>query len=49
MSISKAPQAFPRREYLRRLGAVRSKMARREIEALDLFVAAHGYVSYPLE
>lgn len=34
MSISKAPQAFPRTEYLRRLAAVKSEMARREVEAL---------------
>lgn len=34
MSISKAPQAFPKTEYLRRLAAVKSEMARREIEAL---------------
>ncbi|MGW4126024.1 M24 family metallopeptidase [Nocardia sp. NPDC004711] len=34
MSISKAPQAFPRIEYLRRLAAVKAEMARRDIDAL---------------
>lgn len=34
MSISKAPQAFPKTEYLRRLVAVKSEMARREVDAL---------------
>ncbi|ESZ55495.1 hydrolase [Mesorhizobium sp. L103C119B0] len=34
MNIDKAPQAFPRTEYLRRLGAVKSEMAQRDIEAL---------------
>ncbi|NPC58168.1 M24 family metallopeptidase [Caenimonas soli] len=34
MSISKGPQAFPRAEYLRRLGAVKLEMTRREIDAL---------------
>ncbi|UFW51319.1 MULTISPECIES: M24 family metallopeptidase [Bradyrhizobium] len=34
MTISKAPQAFPREEYLRRLIAVKLEMARRDIDAL---------------
>lgn len=34
MTITKAPQAFPREEYLRRLAAVKSEMARRDIDAL---------------
>ncbi|WP_050384980.1 M24 family metallopeptidase [Bradyrhizobium pachyrhizi] len=34
MAISKAPQSFPRTEYLRRLAAVKSEMARRDITAL---------------
>jgi len=34
MPISKAAQVFPRSEYLRRLGAVRAEMARREVEVL---------------
>ncbi|MFG3594704.1 M24 family metallopeptidase [Bradyrhizobium sp. RDI18] len=34
MPISKGPQAFPRTEYLRRLAAVKSQMARRKIETL---------------
>ena len=34
MAIGKGPQAFPRTEYLRRLAAVKSEMARREIDAL---------------
>jgi ectoine hydrolase len=32
MTIIKGPQAFPRSEYLRRLGAVKLEMARRDIE-----------------
>ncbi|WGR93448.1 Xaa-Pro peptidase family protein [Bradyrhizobium sp. ISRA443] len=34
MTISKGPQAFPRTEYMRRLAAVKSEMAQRNIEAL---------------
>ncbi|MBY3524332.1 aminopeptidase P family protein [Rhizobium laguerreae] len=34
MRISKAPPAFPRDEYLRRLTLVKSEMARRDVEAL---------------
>ncbi|WMY11050.1 M24 family metallopeptidase [Paraburkholderia phenoliruptrix] len=34
MTISKGPQAFPRSEYLRRLAAVKSEMARRGVETL---------------
>lgn len=34
MTINKAQQVFPRTEYLRRLAAVKSEMARREIDAL---------------
>ncbi|RUY13259.1 aminopeptidase P family protein, partial [Mesorhizobium sp. M2A.F.Ca.ET.040.01.1.1] len=34
MTIGKGPQAFPRTEYLRRLSAVKSEMARREVDAL---------------
>lgn len=34
MTISKGCQAFPRTEYLRRLAALKSEMARREIDAL---------------
>ncbi|XSC42628.1 hypothetical protein ACF1BQ_030445 [Bradyrhizobium sp. RDT10] len=36
MAISKAPQALTRTEYLRRLAAVKSEMARRDVEALVL-------------
>lgn len=34
MSISKGPQVFPRREYLRRLTAVKAEMVKRELEVL---------------
>jgi ectoine hydrolase len=34
MGITKGPQAFPRTEYVRRLAAVKSEMARREVDAL---------------
>lgn len=34
MAISKGPPAFPRTEYLRRLAAVKSEMAHRNIDAL---------------
>ncbi|QOG21810.1 M24 family metallopeptidase [Bradyrhizobium sp. SEMIA] len=34
MAIGKAPQAFPRSEYLRRLALVKAEMARRNIDAL---------------
>lgn len=34
MTINKGCQAFPRTEYLRRLAALKSEMARREIDAL---------------
>ena len=34
MTISRGPQAFPRTEYLRRLAAVKSEMAGRDIDAL---------------
>lgn len=34
MTINKAHQMFPRSEYLRRLAAVKSEMARRQIDAL---------------
>ncbi|RZN06383.1 hydrolase, partial [Bradyrhizobium genosp. SA-3] len=34
MTISRAPQVFPRAEYLRRLAAVKAEMERREIGAL---------------
>lgn len=34
MTISKAPQAFPRTEYLSRLAAVKWEMAQRNIDAL---------------
>jgi len=34
MTISKGPQVFPRKEFLRRLEAVKSEMARRDIEVL---------------
>lgn len=34
MAISKGPQAFPRTEFLRRLSATKSEMARRDIDAL---------------
>ncbi len=34
MTISRGPQAFPRSEYLRRLAALKSEMAQRDIDAL---------------
>ncbi|MGY4319284.1 M24 family metallopeptidase [Bradyrhizobium sp. JR3.5] len=34
MTIDKAPQPFPRTEYLRRIAAVKAEMARRDIDAL---------------
>lgn len=34
MTTSKAPQAYPRAEYLRRLAAVKSEMTRRDLEAM---------------
>lgn len=50
MTIGKAPQVFPRSEYLRRLAAVKAEMARREIDALVVNNASHityltGYTS----
>lgn len=44
MTISKGPQAFPRTEYLRRLAAVKSEMARRDIDAL--FVSDASNITY---
>ncbi|MBT1516663.1 Xaa-Pro peptidase family protein [Bradyrhizobium sp. SRL28] len=55
MTISKGPQAFPRAEYLRRLAAVKSEMARRDIDTLIInnssnityltgYTAKSGYV-----
>lgn len=41
MTISKAPQAFPRAEYLRRLAAVKSGMAQRDIDVLVVTEAAN--------
>ncbi|PDT33402.1 MULTISPECIES: M24 family metallopeptidase [Sinorhizobium] len=37
MPICKGPQAFPRAEFLRRLSAAKSEMARRGVEALIVF------------
>ncbi|WP_246515825.1 aminopeptidase P family N-terminal domain-containing protein [Bradyrhizobium diversitatis] len=34
MTIKKAPQPFPRAEYLRRMAAIKKEMVRREIDAL---------------
>lgn len=34
MTISKGPQAFPRSEYLRRVGLLKAEMARRGVDAL---------------
>lgn len=34
MAIGKAPQAFPRAEFLRRLAVVKSEMVRRDVDAL---------------
>lgn len=59
MTISKAPQAFPRTEYMRRLAVVKSEMARRNIEALVVsnssnqnyltgYTARSGYVPQAL-
>lgn len=44
MTVSKGPQTFPRGEYLRRLAAVKSEMARLGIEAL--FVSNPGNLTY---
>ncbi|SDJ99202.1 Xaa-Pro dipeptidase/ectoine hydrolase [Bradyrhizobium sp. Rc2d] len=41
MTVSKLPQPFPRSEYIRRLAAVKSEMARREIDALIVHDAAN--------
>ncbi len=41
MPIGKAPQAFPRAEYLRRLAAVKAEMARREVDALVVSSSAN--------
>ncbi len=59
MTISKAPQAFPRTEYMRRLAVVKSEMARRKVEALVVsnssnqnyltgYTARSGYVPQAL-
>ncbi|MCP1909571.1 Xaa-Pro aminopeptidase [Bradyrhizobium elkanii] len=46
MTIGKAPQAFPRAEYLRRLAAVKAEMARRDIDGLIITSAANiGYLT----
>ncbi|WP_234685932.1 M24 family metallopeptidase [Bradyrhizobium monzae] len=44
MPITKAPQAFPRTEYLRRLTAVKSEMAQRDVDAL--VVADSANITY---
>ncbi|MCP1835581.1 Xaa-Pro aminopeptidase [Bradyrhizobium sp. USDA 4532] len=44
MAIAKARQAFPRTEYLRRLAAVKSDMARRDIDAL--VITSWGNITY---
>ncbi|MDA9489702.1 M24 family metallopeptidase [Bradyrhizobium sp. CCBAU 11361] len=41
MAINKAPQAFPRTEYLRRLAAVKAEMGRRDIDALVVSFDRH--------
>lgn len=54
MTISKGPQLFPREEYLRRLAAVKSEMAQRDIDALVVsspanitYLSGHtAYTSY---
>ncbi|WP_407189990.1 aminopeptidase P family N-terminal domain-containing protein [Bradyrhizobium centrosematis] len=44
MTLTKGPQAFPRSEYLRRVAAVKSEMARLNVEAL--FVSNPGNLTY---
>ncbi|WP_348627195.1 aminopeptidase P family N-terminal domain-containing protein [Mesorhizobium sp. WSM2561] len=44
MALSKGPQTFPRSEYLRRLAAVKSEMARLDIDAL--YVSNPANVTY---
>lgn len=44
MPISKGPQLFPRAEYLRRLAAVKSEMAKREVDAL--IVSSPSNITY---
>ncbi|MGY4408316.1 ectoine hydrolase [Bradyrhizobium sp. LB7.1] len=44
MTVSKALQAFPRTEYLRRLAAVKAEMRRREIDAF--FVTSPSNITY---
>ncbi|MER9402262.1 Xaa-Pro peptidase family protein [Mesorhizobium sp. M0615] len=41
MAVVKGPQVFPRPEYLRRLAAVKVKMAERDIEAVVITESAH--------
>lgn len=41
MEISKAPQVFPRAEYVRRLAAVKSEMAQLEVDVLVVTEPAH--------
>lgn len=50
MAMSKAPQAFPRTEYLRRIAAVKAEMERREVDVLMVTSPANitylsGYTS----
>lgn len=50
MAMPKAPQAFPRSEYLRRLSAVKTEMGRREVDLLVVISPANityltGYTS----
>lgn len=50
MTMPKAPQAFPRSEYLRRLSAVKAEMERRGVDVLVVTTAANitylsGYTS----
>lgn len=44
MTLSKGPQTFPRAEYLRRLAAVKSEMARLDID--PLFVSNLTNITY---
>lgn len=53
MTIPRGPQAFPRNEYLRRLAAVKSEMARRQVDALVVVNTANityltGFTAMPV-
>lgn len=49
MAMSKAPQAFPRTEYLRRIAAVKAEMERRDVDVLMVTSPANNHVSFRLD